>query len=282
MTTKQTASQLRLAADIIETGHPWEYNTPSGWRKPLIGEKPLWMVSHGWGIRLILATPPDNCPLHKPADPYAELKAAHKEGKVLQQKYQGGGHWIDYTGLGAPSFNSEYHEWRIKPSTPAFQLPPPPPGMQWHRTDGWTAEMLPQGYRPLVAGEKLRKDSDSFKNKCGELWEDVCGLDGREPVLPETCFYRTTRPLTFAHEGKTWTWHRPGDPMPCDGGRIVEWLTNKEVSGKVPFTANHLRRAEILSWTCGSIFGWRYADEPKFVELGPEDVPPWIGVSRSR
>src|SRR5690242_9084190 len=43
------------------------------------------------------------------------------------------------------------HEIRIKP----FSLPSPSPGRQWHRTDGWTKEMLPEGMRPLLYDEPL-------------------------------------------------------------------------------------------------------------------------------
>lgn len=35
---------------------------------------------------------------------------------------------------------------------PAWRLPDPPPGKNWHRDD-WTEEMLPEGYRPLMDGE---------------------------------------------------------------------------------------------------------------------------------
>ncbi len=40
-----------------------------------------------------------------------------------------------------------------EPKTPPFQLPPPPPGMRWHREDGWKAEDVPPGSVLRGAGE---------------------------------------------------------------------------------------------------------------------------------
>ena len=72
MNKKQQAQQLRLAADILETGHPWERHS-NGARKWIKSELPVAMaVSHGDQIRPILATPPDNRPLHNPDNLTAE------------------------------------------------------------------------------------------------------------------------------------------------------------------------------------------------------------------
>lgn len=154
---------------------------------------------------------------------------------------------------------------------PPFTLPTPPPGMKWHREDGWNDGDLPQGTRPFIEGEMPKKD-------------DFCILDGRlkwtvavnwwsdAPASPQ-CRYRTTRPLLFTHEGHEWTWHRPGDPMPCDGERRVECVfadyelwTDGDLTGRKIAWTSRGDRSEII--------GWRYADEKKTVPLGPEDVPP--------
>lgn len=136
---------------------------------------------------------------------------------------------------------------------PPFTLPTPPPGMKWHREDGWNDGDLPQGTRPFIEGEMPQKD-------------DFCILDGRlkwtvavnwwsdAPASPQ-CRYRTTRPLLFTHEGHEWTWHRAGDPMPCNGDKMVVALTQwqwGDDQGK------------------GNIIGWRYADAEK-----PDEIP-WI------
>jgi hypothetical protein len=218
-------------------------------------------------------------------DSYAELKAAHAAGKRIQFRNANSSGawsgWHDYDGgkdMAAPMPNDShggYREWRIKPSSLNFQLPPPPPGMSWHRTDGWTAEMLPQGYRPLIEGEKIQRTYDSFTHTTypQNMFVVVLGLDDQYPANPKASFYRTTRPLVFTHEDKTWTWHRPGDPMPCDGDKEVNFVMKIDwrTCATIKAPAWKLRWSSIGD--SSDIIGWRYADEPKTVDLGPEDVP---------
>jgi hypothetical protein len=152
---------------------------------------------------------------------------------------------------------------------PPFTLPTPPPGMKWHREDGWNDGDLPQGTRPFIEGEMPQKD-------------DFCILDGRlkwtvavnwwsdAPASPQ-CRYRTTRPLVFEHEGKQWTWHRPGDPRPCDGEALIHCIMGGDLSSKLGTT---LIKASCVRWTAvnpeSDIIGWRYADAEK-----PDEIP-WI------
>jgi hypothetical protein len=156
------------------------------------------------------------------------------------------------------------------PEQPApFTLPTPPPGMQWHRTDGWTAEMLPPGTRPLAKGELLQEKVDSFTADGREGFDAVWGIAGSLPMCPDTQFYRTTRPLLFQHEGHEWTWHRAGDPMPCDGERMVLGMTLHSGAQRTPTAGkNYLWEVNDRN----PLIGWRYADTEK--PLGPEDVPP--------
>jgi hypothetical protein len=150
---------------------------------------------------------------------------------------------------------------------PPFQLPPRPPGMRWHREDGWKAEDLPQGYRPHALGEI---DQKGDQRKKGNQWSD-CACATSVPSRKVDYHRRTTRPLVFTHEGKEWTYHRPGDPMPCDGEAFVYCLCDNE--DELTNT-----RAKVWTWgekNTGDIIGWRYAETTKQVELGPEDVPPF-------
>jgi hypothetical protein len=72
----------------------------------------------------------------------------------------------------------------------AWQLPPPPPGRQWHRVDGWTEEMLPQGYRPLLVWE-----TGSYEHSTGgKMWIPGQNEDDATPPA-QYCFWRTNRPL---------------------------------------------------------------------------------------
>ena len=73
------ASQLRLAADIYETGHPFETAPRQGglWCLPMKHERDVmrWPLDK-WEIRLVLATPPDSRPLHNPENLTAEQVGA--------------------------------------------------------------------------------------------------------------------------------------------------------------------------------------------------------------
>lgn len=327
MTTEQTAEQLELAAQILRTGHPWESS-------PQAPDTDIYSaLRDGFKIRPILATPPDNRPLHnpnnltaeqvgigyrlmtldeklntktdlqtkwkdggwcwcgeiygkldhkthptyrlplsvpwsEPGDTYANLRAAHAAGKVIEWRFKDGSkQWIAKTA----NFNefSSICEYRIKPE-PIFQLPPCAPGMRWHREDGWKAEDLPQGYRPHIE-EEADLHGDEIKSATTGKWEVVeatASVGSNKNVRHR----RTTRPLTFTHAEKQWTWHRPGDPMPCDGEAFVDCLCDNE--GELSRT-----RAKVLLWQ-GDIIGWRYADEKKTVPLGPEDVPPCCAFRR--
>lgn len=71
MNKVEQAQQLRLAAEIIETGHPFEYHNGDHWLRPS-HQNPFWALSDGREIRPILATPPDGRPLHNPDNLTAE------------------------------------------------------------------------------------------------------------------------------------------------------------------------------------------------------------------
>ena len=152
---------------------------------------------------------------------------------------------------------------------PAFQLPPPPPGIEWHRKDGWKAGDLPQGYRPHTIGE-VDQEGDEVRKSAGWIRCECLTPIGSRRI---DCHRRTTRPLTFSHLGKTWTWHKAGDPCPCDGERKIHAiLAAAGIGESAASTASRWR------WTqrdSGDILGWRYAEPAtKTVNLGPEDVPP--------
>ena len=73
MDKTQQAAQLRLAADILETGHPWKWQTSDGeWVKPTIRTELSHVISDGLIIRLALATPPHGRTLHNPGKLTAE------------------------------------------------------------------------------------------------------------------------------------------------------------------------------------------------------------------
>jgi hypothetical protein len=84
--------------------------------------------------------------------------------------------------------------WRYA-DKPAWKLPDPPAGRQWHRTD-WTEEMLQEGWRPLLLGEKLQTQTDEMSPKVPTNWETIYGLVGDSVnELSDYWFFRTRRPL---------------------------------------------------------------------------------------
>lgn len=120
-------------------------------------------------------------------DPYAELKKAHAEGKVIQFKPHG----CSWEDIEDPDFTAHLRCYRIKPDEPS----------------------------------------------------------------------------TFEAHGKTWTKHKAGDPMPCDGEAMVEVLLGGEILGRRAI-------AKVLRWESytpsADIIGWRYADEQPKLE-----TPSW-------
>lgn len=330
MTTEQTAQQLELAAQILRTGHPWERELSIGkWSKT--DSSLVTMISGGLKIRPILATPPDNRPLHNPdnltaeevglgrrllckdektiteaewwngsswkktslkasyprgntyrlplsvpwpspkPDPYAELKKAHAEGKVIEvfikDDEYGPDRWSKKKSDGWPLPPEHY---RIKPE-PTFQLPQPPPAMQWHRTDVWQEGDLPQGMRPLVLDE-ASFPTDEIKRPYGWTTLNSLGDCTEIPTRPSTYPCRTRRTLTFTHADKKWTWHRPGDPMPCDGEAHIEIVCLEGRTEQENGIKYRPRLARNNIWD--KTLGWRYADEKKTVPFDISDVPP--------
>lgn len=94
---------------------------------------------------------------------------------------------------------------------PAWKLPDPPAGKQWHKTDGWEEEDLPPGYRPLLLNEK-REDGDEMlyypKNKHTNkfIWGEVGYV--KKNIFPadltatkDSNKSRTTRPLPTTPHG---------------------------------------------------------------------------------
>jgi hypothetical protein len=81
---------------------------------------------------------------------------------------------------------------RLKP----WSLPPPPDGIKWHRDD-WTEEMLPEGYRPLLAqepwvkGDEIKRGSHLPWQVAGSSLSDILDIK----VSERTQHCRTKRPL---------------------------------------------------------------------------------------
>lgn len=86
------------------------------------------------------------------------------------------------------STNGAPHSVRLVP----WSLPNPPPGLQWHRADGWEAKDLPEGYRPLLLGENAQ-EGDEIAGPSG--WRPQWGLELDIPAQKSHICQRTRRPL---------------------------------------------------------------------------------------
>ncbi len=245
MNTEQQAAQLELAAQILRTGHPWEYRCKDWYSGNCI----LTTLKAGYKIRPILATPPDGRKLHNPLgltaeqvgvgyrltleeemdgkrhdacewfndawlkhddgwywkkdstirvplstpwpeakpDPYAELKKAHAEGKVIQEQ----GANAKWAKMMTPYWSMPPEYYRIKPWT----MPEPPAGNQWHRPEALTQAEWEAGWRPGCLGERMQTTDEFFHFREG--WVRHNSIQTLETThLP----FRTKRPLPIDKE----------------------------------------------------------------------------------
>lgn len=207
------AEQLRIAAQIVETGCGWEARGVTlEWFAPLAWA-PEEAINKGCEIRI-------------------------KNGGAVRSV-------------------------EIKPQ-PAWKLPDPPAGRKWHRDD-WTQDMLPDGWRPLLLGEKAEQGDEIYPLAGNDDWKGKWQTDvswwaaASESMFPT----RTRRPL-------------PESVIPIPEG----WreLRDDEKDGSFIRGAKYLHQGEWKSLTSGS-----YAYKPqriivpvakKRVPLGQDDVPP--------
>ena len=93
--------------------------------------------------------------------------------------------------------------WDVRRKVAEWKLPEPPEGKQWHRTD-WTKDMLPEGWRPLLAGEVIQevdecchKSPNSHFGACYSfIWLTPESTEDKNKFAPPIEFrFRTRRPL---------------------------------------------------------------------------------------
>lgn len=263
-----TPAQLRLAADILETGHPWETShNGEKWWTATTSDSPAVHVLNNQQIRPILATPPYPATLHNPDNLTAEQVGVGYRLIATDERSTKQNPAVEYWDIGRwhqVSVLTEQHcgvnTYRLPLSVPwpeqpkPFTLPTPPPGMRWHTARGWKEGDLPTGWRPLCFGEKIKKGDQGRAVSGG--WADFTTIFGEVPQSEA----RTTRPLLFMHSGHEWTWHRAGDPCPCGGEKMVVCMTLIAGAQKFPTAAkNYLWESD----DANHIIGWRYADAEK-------------------
>ena len=201
MTTKQTAQQLELAAQILRTGHPWEFKGIEEWHS--FGKypraRPEACIFHGQEIRLILATPPDNRPLHNPDNLTAEqvgagwrltLKGEPTNLQIEQQEFRSGMEWRKSGTVYTPTFDAAQNSQRT------YRLPLSVP---WPEAEKKTVPLGPDDVQPFtVIRRKGEAETwhwrtvsyvDAVKVTCGNRgygWEELASDYERNISLPLT------------------------------------------------------------------------------------------------
>lgn len=191
-------TKLKLIVELLENPRPFEVRTSGDWVSPET-MPPDSFVEDCWEIRI----KPESATFeahgktwtrHKPGDPMPcdgeAIVDILLRDNTLDSTLKAKNRWWD-TGL---TSSAQIIGWRYA-DKPAWKLPDPPAGRQWHRTD-WTEEMLPEGWRPLLLGEKLQTQTDEMSPKVPTNWEVIYGL-ARDSVneLSDYWFFRTRRPL---------------------------------------------------------------------------------------
>jgi hypothetical protein len=128
---------------------------------------------------------------------YLPLVQALAEGKTIQHSY-GDAQWAD---LLSPDFRLPASDYRIKPWSLSRHLPgfrPLRDCEEWHRQD-WMEEMLPEGWRPLLANEKASEGDQVLMEGSGNEWSTYDKGQGElrdaGHVKEKAWMYRTKKPL---------------------------------------------------------------------------------------
>lgn len=212
-----TPDQLRLAAEIIETGCEWEIKDAlrvGVWHRNPNSVCPVQTIANGYEIRKKPQPQPDK---------WAAEKAAFKAGKVIQWRQINPtfSSWVDTDGPGW--FTDVTVEYRVKPWQLTNHLPgfrPLAPGEQWHRND-FTEDMLPEGWRPLLYNEIPQGGDEAFD---GDSWRSdwiAIGDYLNDPLgKRKYARHRTRRPLPPLKSEKRISLE-PGDVPPGSAIRRV-------------------------------------------------------------
>lgn len=174
--------------------------------------------------------------------------------------------WCQIIDKDPTAFVFEGSEIRIK--QPAWKLPDPPAGRRWHRED-WTQDMLPDGWRPLLLGEKAEQGDEIYPLSGNDDWKGKWQTDvswwmaASESMFPS----RTRRPLPepmipipkgwreLRDDEKDYKWV-VGAKYLADNG---EWMHPKHRDGGAFAAKTHRIIVPVA--------------KPR-VPLGPEDVAP--------
>ena len=215
----QRAEKLRLVAHILETGCEWEaMGTSMKWFVPKRTSVEKAALVNNWKIRVkpvpVVLPPgekwhnPEKVPLRKVGEGWRlliEREVDDKNNPVGEWWDSNDGKWCKDD---APQGwrRDKWSTIRVPASTPF----PPLPDDEWTVEDyvtkffralkteekfdrkGWTEDMLPAGWRPLLRGEKFYRDIDHIFLPHQNRWEH---LNHSGVADNKVCFLRTQRPF---------------------------------------------------------------------------------------
>jgi uncharacterized protein YodC (DUF2158 family) len=147
-------------------------------------------------------------------------------------------------------------------------------------------DALPDPTPPVVEGKTPGQVAfEAWSNSppsCGSQWLDVCAKTSWEAAASAVLAARAGQEAepkpetsTFEAHGKTWTRHTPGDPMPCDGERMVEVLFSDQSKSTASRAGKDWVWEDSGPTFDDNITCWRYADEPTSLVTKPDSSPTW-------
>ncbi len=161
---KEELKELAAVLNGIAEGKEWlvtdRGSRTEAWEE-YCSDNPISAIENGYKIRLKPQPPP--------LDPYAEIKAAHAAGKVIQHRFPG---YLDWNDTSHPEFLRS-REYRIKPEQKKVPLEPGdvPPGSVFSampEASGYCVPSLVDEDGCLFAS----RSSDDYQDKM-VTWSDM-------------------------------------------------------------------------------------------------------------
>lgn len=151
---------------------------------------------------------PDNLTPEQIGDGYrlllkSEMGPGPYDPRTKQMEFWSGDYWLqpatsvwsDRTyRVPLSTWHLSEEEWKLGRSVNGFTLAD---GQEWHRLDGWTKDMLPDGWRPLVIGEPYLS-GDEFLSQLRGIWLPETYSGKNTVTKNELTYKRTRRPLPLS------------------------------------------------------------------------------------
>lgn len=204
---EKQAQQLELAAQLLRTGHPWEWDAKNGkMRDPDDYHTLGWCIANAYEIRPVLVTPDDGRKLNNPDNLTAEQVGVGYKLTLEEQmdgtchsegEWWNGQSWVKRVN-DTDWFWFKNDTIRIPLSTPwpeakpAWTMPEPPAGKQWHKPGALPQQDWKDGWRPLLLGEKIMEGDEVWSWGEGP-WVEPLWADKK--VTGNNHSFRTKRPL---------------------------------------------------------------------------------------